>query len=88
MYGTLYKGEKESFWTALEDVVSAWQEHWLIVGDMNEVANSGEKLGAEFQIREDGSLIILYRKWEPWTLATRKRFTWENIQEGMSYIKE
>lgn len=45
VYGTFYNTEKENFWNSLEELVSNWKEPWLILGDLNEMVNSGKKFG-------------------------------------------
>lgn len=45
VYGTPYRKENESFWSNFEKIVGHWKEPWLLMGDFNEVLNTGEKFG-------------------------------------------
>lgn len=66
-----------------------WQEPWLIIGDFNELANSGEKFGGRVSANRIWFLNEFMKTVGTLDLGyTGKRFIWENRQDGRAYIKE
>lgn len=77
------------FFRDLCETVISWKDLWLLMGDFNEIMHYGEKFGGkhyinyrfflEYFTHAVGSIDLGYMG---------KRFTWENRQEGVAYIKE
>lgn len=89
VYGTPYRGEEEHFWNTLGEVISEWQNPWLIAGDLNEVAIPGEKFEGRVSNNRQWFLNEFIQLVRAMDLGFKgKRFTWENRQKGRAYIKE
>lgn len=52
-HGTPYNSEKRTFWEDFEEVIKNIINHWLIIGDLNEVVSQEEKWGAKSVWRKE-----------------------------------
>nr|XP_048333636.1 uncharacterized protein LOC125423443 [Ziziphus jujuba var. spinosa] len=89
VYGTPYRKEKAEFWELLEETILNCKLPWLILRDLNEILDDTEKVGGKGFQRNHSYLNTFVQNVGAIDLGfLGKKFTWENKQEGRSYIKE
>lgn len=88
-YDTPYLGEKQNYWSKLQDVVQSSKIPWMIIGDLNEIICEEEKVGGRSFWRRKSYLKKFMEETRAIDLGfTGYRYTWDNGHRGTSLIKE
>ena len=45
VHGPLYLAKRRKFWALMVEIISDFSEHWLLIGDLNNIVSNSEKSG-------------------------------------------
>ena len=90
VYGLPYFAKRKKFWSLMEDLISKFARHWLMIGDLNSVAKGSKKKGGSskgtnssksFQqfVSEVGAIDLSF---------SGPKFTWSNKRVGWANVRE
>lgn len=90
VYGPPHSNQKKFFWNQLETMVNSINEPWAMIGDLNEILSSDEKLGG----RSIGSMSNNYLNDFLQNTGSidlgfsGNSYTWRNNRIGLSHIRQ
>lgn len=88
-HGTPYAREKLDFWSFLESDINNWNGPWIVIGDLNEIMNEGEKSGGRSFWKRKPFMRNFINAVNDMDIGfIGKKFTWDNRSYGQGLIKE
>ena len=90
VHGLPYLGKKCKFWDLMEDIINIFSGVWLMFGDLNSIASSGDKLGGSHR---GESYSKCFQNFTSNVGAidlgfSGHKFTWSNKRAGWENIRE
>lgn len=83
VYGFNDGHDREDLWSNLKQIASGVSSPWVLMGDFNALNNVEDRVGAAVRHGEIAPMLEFLNQCRLFDVKiTRKRFTWNNKQEG------